>query len=43
MNLNHYTQKSLEAVQSARERAVQNGHQQLEQVPETSVCSYSNS
>ena len=32
MNLNHYTQKSLEAVQSARELAVQNGHQQLEQV-----------
>ena len=32
MNLNKYTQKSLEAVQSAREIAVQNGHQQLEQV-----------
>ena len=32
MNLNTYTQKSLEAVQSARELAVQNGHQQLEQV-----------
>ena len=32
MNLNNYTQKSLEAVQSARELAVQNGHQQLEQV-----------
>ena len=32
MNLNHYTQKSLEAVQSARELAIQNGHQQLEQV-----------
>ncbi len=32
MNLNHYTQKSLEAVQSARELAVQNGHQQLEQI-----------
>ena len=32
MNLNNYTQKSLEAVQSAREIAVQNGHQQLEQV-----------
>ena len=32
MNLNHYTQKSLEAVQGARELAVQNGHQQLEQV-----------
>ena len=31
MNLNKYTQKSLEAVQSARELAVQNGHQQLEQ------------
>ena len=31
MNLNTYTQKSLEAVQSARELAVQNGHQQLEQ------------
>ncbi len=31
MNLNTYTQKSLEAVQSAREIAVQNGHQQLEQ------------
>ena len=32
MNLNTYTQKSLEAVQSARQLAVQNGHQQLEQV-----------
>ena len=32
MNFNTYTQKSLEAVQSARELAVQNGHQQLEQV-----------
>jgi len=32
MNLNTYTQKSLKAVQSARETAVQNGHQQLEQV-----------
>ena len=32
MNLNNYTQKSLEAVQSARDLAVQNGHQQLEQV-----------
>ena len=32
MNLNHYTQKSLEAVQSAKNLAVQNGHQQLEQV-----------
>ena len=31
MNFNTYTQKSLEAVQSARELAVQNGHQQLEQ------------
>ena len=32
MNFNTYTQKSLEAVQSARDLAVQNGHQQLEQV-----------
>ena len=32
MNMNKYTQKSLEAVQSARDIAVQNGHQQLEQV-----------
>ena len=32
MNLNNYTQKSLESVQSARDLAVQNGHQQLEQV-----------
>ena len=32
MDFNHYTQKSLEAVQSARELAVANGHQQLEQV-----------
>ena len=32
MNLNNYTQKSLEAVQSARNMAVQNGHQQMEQV-----------
>ncbi len=32
VNFNTYTQKSLEAVQSARELAVQNGHQQLEQV-----------
>ena len=32
MNLNQFTQKSLEAVQSARDLAVQNGHQQLEQV-----------
>ena len=30
--MNNYTQKSLEAVQSARDLAVQNGHQQLEQV-----------
>ncbi len=32
MNLNRFTQKSLEAVQSARNLAQQNGHQQLEQV-----------
>ena len=32
MNFNTYTQKSLEAVQSARQLAVQSGHQQLEQV-----------
>ena len=32
MNFNNYTQKSLEAVQSARNLAVQNGHQQMEQV-----------
>ena len=32
MDFNHYTQKSLEAVQNARELAVANGHQQLEQV-----------
>ena len=32
MNLNTYTQKSLEAVQSARDLAVSNGHQQMEQV-----------
>ena len=32
MNFNTYTQKSLEAVQSARDLAVQNGHQQMEQV-----------
>ena len=32
MNMNRYTQKSLEAVQGARDLAVQNGHQQLEQV-----------
>ena len=32
MNFESYTQKSLEAVQSARQLAVQNGHQQLEQI-----------
>ncbi len=32
MNFNNYTQKSLEAVQSAQQLAVQNGHQQMEQV-----------
>ena len=32
MNFNNYTQKSLEAVQSAQKIAQQNGHQQLEQV-----------
>ena len=32
MNLNNYTQKSLEAVQLAQQIAVQNNHQQLEQV-----------
>ena len=32
MNFNNYTQKSLEAVQSARDLAVQNSHQQMEQV-----------
>ena len=32
MNFNNYTQKSLEAVQSAQNLAVQNGHQQMEQV-----------
>ena len=32
MNFNNYTQKSLEAVQSAKNLAVQNGHQQMEQV-----------
>ena len=32
MNLNNYTQKSLEAVQSAQQLAVANNHQQLEQV-----------
>ena len=30
--MNQYTQKSLEAVQSARNLAVQNGHQQMEQI-----------
>ncbi|MBQ3193561.1 MAG: ATP-dependent chaperone ClpB [Oscillospiraceae bacterium] len=32
MNLNTYTQKSLEAVQSARDLAVQNANQQMEQI-----------
>ena len=32
MNFQNYTQKSLEAVQSAQNIAIQNGHQQLEQV-----------
>ena len=32
MNFNTYTQKSLEAVQSARDLAQKNGHQQLEQI-----------
>ena len=32
MHLNNYTQKSLEAVQSAQAIAVQNSHQQLEQI-----------
>ncbi len=32
MNFNNYTQKSLEAVQSARDLAVQNNHQQMELV-----------
>ena len=32
MNFNNYTQKSLEAVQSAQQLAVQNHHQQLEQI-----------
>ncbi len=32
MNFNNYTQKSLEAVQSAQNLAQRNGHQQLEQV-----------
>ena len=31
MNLNNYTQKSLKAVQAARDLAVSNGHQQMEQ------------
>ena len=32
MNFSNYTQKSLEAVQWAQKTAIQNGHQQLEQV-----------
>jgi len=32
MNFGNYTQKSLEAVQSAQQLAVQNGHQQMEQI-----------
>ena len=32
MNFNNYTQKSLEAVQSARDLAIGNNHQQMEQV-----------
>ena len=32
MNFNNYTQKSMEAVQSAQNIAIRNGHQQLEQV-----------
>ena len=32
MNFGNYTQKSLEAVQSAQNLAVQNSHQQLEQL-----------
>ena len=32
MNFNNYTQKSLEAVQSAKDMAISNGHQQMEQV-----------
>ena len=32
MNFNNYTQKSVEAVQSAQELAVQNSNQQMEQV-----------
>ena len=32
MNMNQYTQKSLEAIQVAQQIAIQNHHQQLEQV-----------
>ncbi len=32
MNFNNYTQKSIEAVQSTQQLAVQNSHQQMEQV-----------
>ena len=32
MNFNNYTQKSIEAVQNAQQLAVQNSHQQMEQV-----------
>ncbi len=32
MNLNQYTQKSLEAIQSAKNLAISNGHQQMDQV-----------
>ena len=32
MNFNNYTQKSMDAVQSAQKIAIRNGHQQLEQV-----------
>ena len=32
MNLQKYTQKSLQAVQSAKNIAQENGHQQLEQI-----------
>ena len=32
MNFNNYTQKSIEAVQSAQQLAVQNSHQQMEQL-----------
>ena len=32
MTFNNYTQKSLEAVQSAQQLAVSNHHQQMEQV-----------